>query len=311
MPVCPTGHDSVATDFCDTCGMRIQGAPSAPASSASGSGTGGSGTGGSGTGGSGANATAAFPAGAGVREPGESCPQCGTERTGLFCEGCGYDYRTGAPVSPAGPASSAGSGYASGSAYPPGSSYPSGSAHPSGSSYPADPSYPYGPPGQVGVTPAASTVTPHGSATPGTGPQYAPSSATPGPAWTAVVTADRSYFDRVIAAGGPDAAAIKFPPYCPERRFALSGREMRVGRRSTSRGLEPEIDLTGPPTDPGISHLHAVLVPRPGGGWSVLDPGSSNGTQVNGNDIEIGVPVPLQSGDRICIGAWTVLTIQA
>ena len=101
-----------------------------------------------------------------------------------------------------------------------------------------------------------------------------------------------------------------FPIYCPERRFRLTGREMRIGRRSTSRGLEPEIDLTGPPADPGISHLHAVLTSGPDGGWSVMDPGSSNGTQVNGSDIAVGVPVPLHDGDRIGIGGWTVVHIQ-
>jgi pSer/pThr/pTyr-binding forkhead associated (FHA) protein len=85
---------------------------------------------------------------------------------------------------------------------------------------------------------------------------------------------------------------------------------MRVGRRSVSRGLEPEIDLTGPPTDPGVSHLHAVLIVDADGRWAVLDPGSSNGTQVNGSDIASGVRVPLHDGDRICVGAWTVLTIQ-
>lgn len=292
MPVCPSGHNSTAADFCDICGMRIEGAPQAFASPAGGSGVMGSGAGAAGAGAAG---------GAGLREPGERCPQCGTERTGQFCEGCGYDYRTGTAASSPGPAYTA------------------------GPAYPADPSYPYGPAGtprQPGVTPAASTVTPAGSAipsagplpgsaTPGAGPQAAPPSSGAGSAWTALVTADRGYFDRVIAASGPDAAAIQFPAYCPERRFALSGREMRVGRRSVSRGLEPEIDLTGPPTDPGISHLHAVLVAQPGGGWSVIDPGSSNGTQVNGNDIELGVPVPLHPGDRIAIGAWTVLTIQA
>jgi FHA domain len=276
MPVCPSGHNSTAADFCDVCGMRIQGAPPAPASSASGSGTSGSGTGAAGAGAAGAGAAG----GSGLRESGEPCPQCGTERTGQFCEGCGYDYRTGTPSSSAGPPS-------------PG--------------YPADPSYPYGPAGPAGQ----GAVVPAASPTPRTGPQAAPPSAGAGPGWSAVVTADRSYFDRVIAAGGPDAAAIQFPAYCPERRFALSGREMRVGRRSVSRGLEPEIDLTGPPADPGISHLHAVLVAQPGGGWSVLDPGSSNGTEVNGKDIKVGVAVPLQPGDRVCIGAWTVLTIEA
>jgi pSer/pThr/pTyr-binding forkhead associated (FHA) protein len=86
---------------------------------------------------------------------------------------------------------------------------------------------------------------------------------------------------------------------------------MRIGRRSVSRGLEPEIDLTGPPADPGVSHLHAVLIAEPDGTWAVLDPGSANGTAVNGGEIVPGVRVPLHDGDRICIGAWTVLTIQA
>src|SRR6516165_637459 len=112
------------------------------------------------------------------------------------------------------------------------------------------------------------------------------------PVWTAVVSADRDYYDSVIAEGGPDAASIEFPGYCPERRFRLSGQEMRIGRRSVSRGLEPEIDLTGPPTDPGVSHLHAVLMPEPDGSWVVFDPGSANGTMVNDSEIPGGVRVP-------------------
>ncbi len=124
-----------------------------------------------------------------------------------------------------------------------------------------------------------------------------------------MAASDRTYYDAVVAAGGPDAAAIEFPAYCPERRFALTGKEMRIGRHSASRGLYPEIDLTGPPTDPGISRLHAVLVTEPDGSWSVLDPGSENGTQVNGNAIAAGAKVALHDGDRIHLGAWTVITI--
>jgi hypothetical protein len=106
------------------------------------------------------------------------------------------------------------------------------------------------------------------------------------------------------------AASIEFPGYCRERWFRLSGQEMRIGRRSGSRGLEPEIDLTGPSADPGVSHLHAVLMAEPDGSWVVLDPGSANGTMVNGGEIPGGVRVPLHDGDRICVGAWTVLTIR-
>jgi hypothetical protein len=129
--------------------------------------------------------------------------------------------------------------------------------------------------------------------------------------WTAVVTADRAYFDGVIADGHVEAASIEFPSHYPERRFELTGTEMRIGRRSVSRKLEPEIDLAGPPTDPGISHLHAVLIAADDGTWSVLDRGSSNGTQVNGREIAEGEQVPLRDGDRVCVGAWTALTIHA
>ncbi len=128
-----------------------------------------------------------------------------------------------------------------------------------------------------------------------------------------MVTADRAYFDRVTASGGP-TAEIRFPRYCPERRFVLgqprAGEEKRIGRYSASRGIDPEIDLTGPPTDPGVSRLHAVLIGQPEGGWAVLDPGSENGTLVNDQEITTGAPVLLHDGDRIHLGAWTVITIR-
>jgi len=158
---------------------------------------------------------------------------------------------------------------------------------------------------------------------PGTGPAVpapavpAPAGSIPTPApggpivWTAVVASDHDYFDEVVAAGGPDAASLAFPDYCPERRFRLAGPEMRIGRRSASQGLEPEIDLTGPPTDPGVSRMHAALFAEPDGSWAILDPGSENGTLVNGAEIAAGVRVPLHDGDRIHLGAWTAITIRA
>jgi pSer/pThr/pTyr-binding forkhead associated (FHA) protein len=124
-----------------------------------------------------------------------------------------------------------------------------------------------------------------------------------------VVTADRVYFDRIVAGVGVDASELSFPAYCPERQFRLSGTEVRVGRRSVSRGIHPEIDLTGPPADPGVSRLHALLVAGPDGTWSVVDTGSENGTLVNGNTIPANQAVALHDGDRIHLGAWTALTI--
>jgi len=127
--------------------------------------------------------------------------------------------------------------------------------------------------------------------------------------WTAVVAADRVYYDSVRAVSDQDAASISFPDHVPERRFRLSGAEVRIGRRSVSRRIEPEIDLTGPPADPGVSRLHAVLVAEPDRSWSVVDAGSPNGILVNGKDVAPGQAVPLRNGDRIHLGAWTVITI--
>ena len=127
--------------------------------------------------------------------------------------------------------------------------------------------------------------------------------------WTAVVTADRAYYDAIQAAGGADAADIEFPAYFPQRRFRLAGTEVRIGRRSHSSGIDPEIDLSVPPADPGVSRLHAVLLKAPDGTWSVVDPGSANGTAVNGTEIPPGQAVPLREGDRINLGAWTELRV--
>jgi serine/threonine protein kinase len=131
--------------------------------------------------------------------------------------------------------------------------------------------------------------------------------------WTAVVSADRAYYESLRAVNDQEAASISFPAQLPERRFALTpadGAEVRIGRRSVSRGIEPEIDLTGPPTDPGVSRLHAKLIVGPGrNNWSVVDLRSPNGIQVNGKDVPSGETVPLRHGDRIRLGAWTVITI--
>jgi len=273
MPTCPAGHTSASSDFCDVCGMRIGAPASAPAE---------------------APAVppheAAEPQPAEPQpaepqpaepqpaeqqplEPAETCPHCGAGRSGRFCESCGFDFDAGSRERTI-----------EGVIIPPGT----------GPAAPAGPA----------PAPAPDSPAPAGPAPAG------PAAAVP-VAWTAVVTSDHDYFEDVVAAGGPDAAALTFPDYCPERRFRLAGPEMRIGRRSVSQGLEPEIDLTGPPTDPGVSRLHAALIAEPDGSWAILDPGSENGTLVNGTEIAAGTRVPLRDGDRIHLGAWTVITIHA
>jgi hypothetical protein len=135
----------------------------------------------------------------------------------------------------------------------------------------------------------------------------------PAPAsWQVVATADREWFAQVCRREGPDIAAVTFPQYCPPRTFDLVGAQMTIGRRSRSRGIEPEVDLSGPPLDPGVSTLHAVLLATPTGGWDLVDVGSRNGTMINDDPDPVvpNAPVHLAVGDRIMIGAWTVLTVR-
>ena len=103
--------------------------------------------------------------------------------------------------------------------------------------------------------------------------------------WTAVVGADRAYYERVQAVTGPEGSAVTFPSYYAERRFQLVGNQMRIGRRSVSRGLAPEIDLTGPPADPGISRLHAVLISTPDGNWAVQPAEDRKSTRLNSSHV--------------------------
>ncbi|HVW42873.1 MAG TPA: FHA domain-containing protein [Amycolatopsis sp.] len=153
------------------------------------------------------------------------------------------------------------------------------------------------------VAPAAAEPRPEGEAGP-------PAAAEPAGPASVVVAADRAYYDTVRAEAGPDADPVEFPPFCPERRFPLRGKQMSIGRRSVSRGIMPDIDLTGPPEDAGVSRLHALFVAE-GAGWSVVDMDSANGTYVNDSrtPLKPNTPYPLAPGDRVHVGAWTTLTL--
>jgi hypothetical protein len=143
-------------------------------------------------------------------------------------------------------------------------------------------------------------------APPGPGPGYQPLT------WTATIGPDRAYFMAMMQRSGPEAAGLNLPAYSPEQQRPLTGNQMTIGRRRHSTGDTPDIDLSVPPEDPGVSHQHAVLVQQPDGSWAVVDQNSTNGTTVNGGEepIQPFVPVPLQDGDRVHVGAWTTITIR-
>ncbi len=135
----------------------------------------------------------------------------------------------------------------------------------------------------------------------------------PASTWEVVVRADAAYFEVIKAMGGEDAGTLAMPRFVPERRFGLTGQQMVIGRRSRSRGVNPDIDLVGPPEDPGVSHVHALLVPQEAG-WAVVDMESANGTYLNdpnSSPLDPHVPVALKDGDVVYLGAWTALTVQA
>lgn len=231
MAVCPKGHQSEATDYCDVCGTLLSARPADAAPSPS-----------------------AGPAAGRPGPAAAACPACQANLTGRFCEECGHDSLAGPPAPPA-----------------------------------ESPQQP---------VPTEPTE---------------PAPAPPVEGWWVVVSADREYFERMRAMDGPDAAAVSFPAFCPERRFPLSGRQLLIGRRSRSRGVYPDIDLIGPPEDTAVSHTHALLVPQPDGAWAVIDLRSTNRTYLNGNPdpIEAERPIPLAAGATVNLGAWTRLTLRA
>ncbi|MEE1938063.1 FHA domain-containing protein [Streptomyces sp. TRM 70361] len=129
--------------------------------------------------------------------------------------------------------------------------------------------------------------------------------------WMVTIGPDREYFAAMMQRSGPEAAGLNLPAYSPEQRVQLTGPQVTIGRRRHSTGESPDIDLARPPEDPGVSHQHAVLVRQPDGNWAVVDQDSTNGTTVNGAEdpIQPFVPVPLQEGDRVHVGAWTTITL--
>jgi hypothetical protein len=127
-----------------------------------------------------------------------------------------------------------------------------------------------------------------------------------GVACVLVVSADRELWLRLAPEGVP------FPDGCAPRTIELDGDEVLVGRADRERAMVPDVDLGESPGDPGVSRRHAQLCRDPGGAWTVTDLGSANGTWCNDQPEPLtpGVPVPLAPGDRVQLGAFTVLELR-
>lgn len=276
--VCPEGHTSQATDYCDVCGTPIPAAPSAaePVEARSGEAS-----------------SAEAPAGGPV-----TCPNCGelSPSGSLFCENCGYDFTTGTPVAPVPPTSALDLGDL-GTA-PPASA---GSAPGPAASVPTTPEHPAPEPSGGTAPPSTGSTTPD--------PAGGSLSAPPVPGddtWVAEIWVDPDWYaherpeDPMPSAGLPGLVTLR-------------QRSLLVGRPSQSRNIRPDVDCG---SDPGVSRRHCQLT-TDGLRWWVEDLGSSNGTFVapTGDPLPEtpltqGVRKEIEEGDRIFIGAWTRLVIR-
>ncbi|ARU52690.1 phosphopeptide-binding protein [Cellulosimicrobium cellulans] len=299
--VCPNGHPSESTDYCDVCGEPIGAASSPPAPTASGA----------------TPAPGAAPASAAARPV--QCPNCGSPAPGgaLFCENCGYDFTTGALPDPVDPPSALSLDPPSRPTPPaPVTSAPSVPGTPSGSTPPPLPTSAAAP---AASTPSVSTPPPlpapgpgpagepAGPGEPTTSGTHLPTPPVPGPdQWVVEIWIDPDWYtaqqpeDPMPSAGLPGLVVLR-------------ERSVLVGRPSVSRGIHPQVDCGA---DTGVSRRHCQLS-TDGQRWWVEDLQSSNGTYVS----PAGEPLPtdpipagqrreLSDGDRVYLGAWTRLVVR-
>lgn len=84
--------------------------------------------------------------------------------------------------------------------------------------------------------------------------------------------------------------------------FLAAGDETTVGRRDPVTGINPDIDLTPIDTQRSISRRHAKIFRRNGKYYVREEIGTMNGTFVNGERVETGIPVEFVEGDEVRFG---------
>jgi len=292
MALCPSGHESQTSDYCDTCGALMGGAPITPSAVP----------------GPASSAAPAPDPGAGAS--GQVCPYCQTARSGRFCEEDGYDFEL-AELLPPGSAPPAAPPQPDPPLTPPPVTPPAVTPQPEASD-PLAKTAVLAPEGEPGLDLEAELAAAERAAAERAAVKAAPVSPDLGTAVAAVVHADQDYYNAQVQRGDIVEADFPFPRYPGERRFALDADRVRIGRASASRGIVVEIDLTGPPLDPAVSHLHAQLLRVGDGAWSLVDLNSANGTRLNGAEdpIPAETEVPVKAGDRIHLGVWTTITLE-
>jgi hypothetical protein len=272
--VCPEGHTSRSTDYCDVCGTPIPAGPSA------------------------AGPSAVEPAETGsVETPAAesstggpvTCPNCGdlSPSGSLFCENCGYDFTTGTAAPPAPPPSALDlSGL--------------------GTAPPASPTPPPAAPAQGSPPPSAPAPSASGVPTPSSGGGL---SAPPVPGddtWVAEIWVDPDWYaheqpeDPMPSAGLPGLVTLR-------------QRSLLVGRPSQSRNIRPDVDCGSDPgvsrrhCQLSTDGLRWWVEDLGSSNGTFVAPA---GDPLPDTPLTQGVRREIEEGDRVFIGAWTRLVIR-
>ncbi len=336
---CPNGHESEATDYCDTCGAVMETAAdptTGGAATTAGAGAAGGGAGSVDPRHPPAGITAAAEAAA-AGEPGAhgsvSAGATAAGNTVAAGEGAGSAPSTSgspgaAPVSSldldvAGGAAATSAASSAGTRGPSGSFDQTGSLGAGGSSDAA---------GSTGDRPCPNCGAPNApdalfceacgyDHTTGSMPRRAPvgipdagedSAAPPNAStalrtpWVAEIWIDPRWYANQ---GSPDPLPSQGPPVV----VALRNASLLIGRVSVSRGIQPDIDCG---VDNGVSRRHAQLT-TDGTRWWIEDLDSSNGTYIGDavgdlptTAIPVGQKREVDADDRIYLGSWTRIVLR-
>jgi CRP-like cAMP-binding protein len=82
--------------------------------------------------------------------------------------------------------------------------------------------------------------------------------------------------------------------------------EARVGRPDSSVGSVPEVDLTPFNQARTVSRAHAKILRRDGKLFVVAEAGTTNGTYVDGQLLEAGIPREVRGGESVTFGTVTL-----
>lgn len=280
--VCPNGHTSEAEDYCDTCGSPIDASAQPAAGGGVGAGatdpTGGPSEAANGAGTSGSSLDLDPPAPAAPATPAPADPAA---PVGLVCPNCQTENPDGALFCEA-------CGY----------DFTTGAM-------PRDPSA--GPGDLADTEPDGEAVDPAAAGSAGVAAAAAPGEqASTSFEWLAEVWVDPDWYQTQEAEDPCPSPGL--PTIMPLRH-----RSVLLGRVSTSKNTNPEIDLS---SDPGVSRRHAQLT-TDGSRWFVEDLGSSNGTFVGPASgplpqraIAVGPKTELGDDDRLYVGAWTRVVVR-